>query len=148
MAQTRATSKALRQPLGFVMTLAGYSATPAEEMPRDGNGGIEDGEFSGPDGGAYRMEGSGVERLPDTGYESRFQPPEGATEEGARGSITDAQNRMIRRLVAKLDKDFQVPEETLLTQLQLQYEKNEWMALEKGEASTVITDLKKQAGEA
>ncbi|MDE3096881.1 MAG: hypothetical protein KGK07_12910 [Chloroflexota bacterium] len=33
MAQTRATSKALRMPLGFVMTLAGYDATPAEEMP-------------------------------------------------------------------------------------------------------------------
>src|SRR4029077_11818431 len=31
MAQTRATSKALRQPLGFVMTMAGYSATPAEK---------------------------------------------------------------------------------------------------------------------
>jgi hypothetical protein len=36
MAQTRATSKALRQPLGFVVTLAGFEATPAEEMPRDG----------------------------------------------------------------------------------------------------------------
>jgi hypothetical protein len=36
MAQTRATSKALRGPLGFVVTLAGYDATPAEEMPRDG----------------------------------------------------------------------------------------------------------------
>jgi hypothetical protein len=35
MAQTRATSKALRGPLGFVVTLAGYQATPAEEMPRD-----------------------------------------------------------------------------------------------------------------
>ncbi len=33
MAQTRATSKALRQPLGFVMALAGFEATPAEEMP-------------------------------------------------------------------------------------------------------------------
>jgi len=32
MAQTRATSKALRQPLGFVMVMGGYSATPAEEM--------------------------------------------------------------------------------------------------------------------
>jgi hypothetical protein len=31
MAQTRATSKALKQPLGFVVTLAGYNATPAEE---------------------------------------------------------------------------------------------------------------------
>lgn len=35
MAQTRATSKAMRQPLGFVMTLAGFDPTPAEEMPRD-----------------------------------------------------------------------------------------------------------------
>lgn len=35
MAQTRATSKALRGPLGFVVTLAGYQATPAEEMPHE-----------------------------------------------------------------------------------------------------------------
>lgn len=46
MAQTRATSKALRMPLGFVMTLAGFEATPAEEVPREGfrptlNGGRE-----------------------------------------------------------------------------------------------------------
>ena len=32
MAQTRATSKALRMPLGFIMTLSGYEPTPAEEM--------------------------------------------------------------------------------------------------------------------
>jgi hypothetical protein len=36
MAQTRAVSKALRGPLGFVVTLAGYEATPAEEMPSEG----------------------------------------------------------------------------------------------------------------
>jgi hypothetical protein len=36
MAQTRATSKALRNPLGFIMALAGYNPTPAEEMPQDG----------------------------------------------------------------------------------------------------------------
>lgn len=35
MAQTRATSKALRLPLGFVVTLGGYAATPAEEMPAE-----------------------------------------------------------------------------------------------------------------
>jgi hypothetical protein len=35
MAQTRATSKALRSVLGFIMVLAGYQATPAEEMPND-----------------------------------------------------------------------------------------------------------------
>lgn len=33
MAATRATSKALRGPLGFVVSLAGFQATPAEEMP-------------------------------------------------------------------------------------------------------------------
>lgn len=35
MAQTRATSKALRQPLDWVMQLAGYESTPEEEMPRE-----------------------------------------------------------------------------------------------------------------
>ena len=43
MAQTRAVSKALRLPLGFIMHLAGYSATPAEELadeqPERGAGG-------------------------------------------------------------------------------------------------------------
>lgn len=32
MAQTRATSKALRTALGFIVTLAGFNATPAEEI--------------------------------------------------------------------------------------------------------------------
>ena len=35
MAQTRATAKCLRMPLGFVMTLAGYEPTPAEEMTHE-----------------------------------------------------------------------------------------------------------------
>lgn len=35
MAQTRATSKALRMPLGYVMQLAGFEATPAEEIPAE-----------------------------------------------------------------------------------------------------------------
>lgn len=35
MAQTRATSKVFRQALAWVMTLAGYDTTPAEEMPRN-----------------------------------------------------------------------------------------------------------------
>lgn len=38
MAQTRATSKALRMPLGFIVELAGFSATPAEEIPDHGSG--------------------------------------------------------------------------------------------------------------
>jgi hypothetical protein len=36
MAQTRATSRAMRGPLGFIMALAGYEATAYEEMPPDG----------------------------------------------------------------------------------------------------------------
>lgn len=35
MAQTRTAAKALRNAFGWVAELAGYSATPAEEMPRD-----------------------------------------------------------------------------------------------------------------
>lgn len=35
MAQTRAMSKALRMPLGFIVVLAGYDPTPADEMPRE-----------------------------------------------------------------------------------------------------------------
>lgn len=35
MAQTRATAKCLRMPLGFVMTLSGFQPTPAEEMVSD-----------------------------------------------------------------------------------------------------------------
>jgi hypothetical protein len=41
MAQTRAVSKALRGPLGFVVTLAGYEATPAEEMPQNASQSVE-----------------------------------------------------------------------------------------------------------
>nr|WP_051360197.1 hypothetical protein [Adhaeribacter aquaticus] len=37
MAQTRATGKAYRLPLGFLMKAAGYEATPAEEMDFNGN---------------------------------------------------------------------------------------------------------------
>lgn len=36
MAQTRAVSKSLSMPLRFVMQLAGFEGTPAEEMPADG----------------------------------------------------------------------------------------------------------------
>jgi hypothetical protein len=51
MAQTRATSKALRQPLGFVMHLAGFETTPAEEIPADRSPKIEEsGTAAGPTG--------------------------------------------------------------------------------------------------
>ncbi len=37
MAQTRAVSKALRAPLGFIVTMAGFEATPSDEMPKEGD---------------------------------------------------------------------------------------------------------------
>lgn len=40
MAQTRAMSKALRGPLGFVVSLAGFDPTPEEEMPGSGATGV------------------------------------------------------------------------------------------------------------
>ena len=40
MAQTRAMSKALRGPLGFVVTLAGRNATPAEEVAQEAAQGL------------------------------------------------------------------------------------------------------------
>lgn len=46
MAQTRATSKALRIPLGFVMQIAGYDPTPAEERE-----GVEPGGVAAEQGG-------------------------------------------------------------------------------------------------
>jgi hypothetical protein len=36
MAQTRATGKAFRLAFSWIMSMAGYEATPAEEIPRDG----------------------------------------------------------------------------------------------------------------
>ena len=46
MAQTRAQSKTLRQPLGFIVSLAGYATTPAEEL---GDGGAADQSAPPPD---------------------------------------------------------------------------------------------------
>lgn len=48
MAQTRALSKALRLPLGFIVELAGFAATPAEEM--DAIHSEQGGERSAPGG--------------------------------------------------------------------------------------------------
>lgn len=49
MAQTRAISRALRGPLGFVVKLAGFEATSAEEVPSEGfsdsHGGINEDDY-------------------------------------------------------------------------------------------------------
>lgn len=41
MAQTRATSKALRMVLGFIVVLAGYTDTPSDEMPNQDDSGAK-----------------------------------------------------------------------------------------------------------
>jgi hypothetical protein len=51
MAQTRAVSKALRLPLGFVMQLAGFNPTPAEEMTIEGSSGEPRGAAAPPSPG-------------------------------------------------------------------------------------------------
>jgi hypothetical protein len=56
MAQTRATSKALRGVLGFVVSLAGFNTTPMEEMPQPDP--IVDGGKYGP-----HIDSSTAERL-------------------------------------------------------------------------------------
>lgn len=54
MAQTRAVSKALRGPLGFIVTLAGYEAIPADEMPES----LSEPEGVPPAGGSEPSSGS------------------------------------------------------------------------------------------
>ena len=86
MAQTRATSRAFRQQYSWIMALAGYEPTPAEEMPRDDDrtekptepvavqvsGTVKRGDGNGmdmslretPDGHAYGFKLTEVEGLP------------------------------------------------------------------------------------
>lgn len=61
MAQTRASSKALASVLRFVVTLAGYSGTPAEEMP--GNGGESQPAPPPPPAPVARLNPERVERI-------------------------------------------------------------------------------------
>lgn len=130
MAQTRATSKALRQPLGFVMTLAGYAATPEAEMPRDGGDGIEDGVLEG---------------TPFAG--SAFQPPPGATDAKAKGDVTEAQRKMIYRLMKKISElEENTTEDALKGEILLAYGVSS-TELTKKEANEIITAWKKRAGE-
>lgn len=70
MAQTRAGSKALRNVLAWVVVLAGYKATPAEELETeaDGNGGHR------------------VDRQPETASRQPVTPPQQRTQPAASGS--------------------------------------------------------------
>jgi hypothetical protein len=141
MAQTRATSKALRQPLGFVIVLAGYAGTPAEEMPRD-EPTLERGEvIVDPEGKPFPDQ-----REPNP---TQFVPPPGAT--GDPNLASKAQLTNIGRLMTKLqklDESGQTTKESLKAEIQLAYEVTSSTQLTKDEASQVITGLMKRAGEA
>jgi hypothetical protein len=65
MAQTRATSRAFRQQYSWIMALAGYEPTPAEEMPSDSPAPTPSGRTSAPvagpppgDGGTCTVTGT------------------------------------------------------------------------------------------
>ncbi len=128
MAQTRATSKALRQPLGFVMTLAGFDATPAEEMPREAAHQpdiIEAAEIIlAPDGDVFPDQ-----REPEP---SQFKPP-------ASSDRTPGQQKMVARLRKKLVEQMGQPAEAIDNEI----------AKAQGKSDTIrlIDRLKKLAGE-
>ncbi len=118
MAQTRATSKALRQPLGFVMTLAGFDATPAEEMPRDDP-----------------PEGDGIVDHPgEAGYvtEQQFKAPAGAK------PITEAQMRKINVTANELSEAGHLTTEQIRKWSTEQFGKTSKKELTSKEASALI----------
>lgn len=119
MAQTRATSKALRQPLGFIMTLAGLEATPAEEMPKD-----EPVQVAAPE-------------------PSPFTPPPSVTGDKA----SAAQIKNLDRLLNKVTKAGIVDAVTLAERLQAKYGTSVPSQMTKSQASQVIDGLMKMAGE-
>lgn len=117
MAQTRATSKALRQPLGFVISMAGFSATPAEEMS------------------GVVIEDAEVSDLPDA-----LQPDPSAP-------CSDAQAKNIWRLISKLDKAGTVTKDKSLETIGSSYGTENPAELYKHQAHELINRLKKAAGE-
>ena len=118
MAQTRATSKALKGPLGFIVKLAGYSATPAEEMPERG------GAIPEPRPGA---------RVP--------------IKDGEEALASGAQVKNIWRLIAKLDAEGAVTKDAVLEAMGKEYGTEAPAELFKSQASDLITRLKAKAGE-
>jgi len=120
MAQTRAISKAVKGPAGFVVTLAGYETTPAEEMPHE---------------------------LPPAKPEKADLPPSGIKDDPA--SATEAQAKNIYRLINKIDKDpaQEATRDWLLETLGKNYGTERPAELSRTQAQKVITDLKELAGE-
>jgi hypothetical protein len=125
MAQTRATSKALRQPLGFVMAMGGYEATPFEEMPP--------------------VEAEVVEvRAPSQGIPSPAAPPSARGDEPL---ASDAQVKNAHRLLRKLEESGVASREALVRAIGVEYGTESVKDLSKANASDLISRLKTRAGE-
>jgi hypothetical protein len=123
MAQTRATSKALRQPLGFIVSMGGFEATPFEEMPP--------------------VEAEVVEvRAPSP-------PPIAAAPPSTGGEplATTRTVNMIWALVGKLDKGEIVPRGKLLEAVAKEYGTSDPNQLTRPQASDLIERLKVRLGE-
>lgn len=104
MAQTRAGSKALRQILGFVVALAGYNPTPAEEM--EGvvtNNGAED---------STKDHSEGSNGNPQSGMVAKPVPPYKANGSWRTEAITHSQIATIFNLAkgTGLEDDLPTPE--------------------------------------
>jgi hypothetical protein len=135
MAQTRATSKALRQPLGFVVEMAGFAATPYEELPPDEAPEVP----PAPDTRAAQVEQAAS---PIIGGADAVAPP--STSEPM---ASPAQAKMVFRLISKLDKEGVVARERLLEALGKEYGTESPAELTKQQATDLITRLKAKAGE-
>jgi hypothetical protein len=138
MSQTRATSKALRAPLGFIMALAGFEATPAEEVPAGG--------FDEPVKPAKPVRApKPVSALPAEEPSPLTPPPASAA--------SGAQLNNIYRLINKIDQLELVPREKMIAAITAEYELEQepgsesLKGLGKSQASDLITRLMTKAGE-
>jgi len=85
MAQTRAISKAIKGVLGFVVVMAGYSDTPAEEMPRPG-----------------RKQSAQKKELPGTTFPDIFEPGVSGPPQDKVVSASSQQKKKLDVLVGQL----------------------------------------------
>lgn len=118
MAQTRATSKALRMPLGFIMSIAGYSTTPASEREVD--------QVQAGGGGAGNAAGSG----------------EGSPGAPRPGTIAAALER-IRKGLELLKDQPEWTEDSVLKQCSVIYQKpvSTWADLSLKELNEIIAGM-------
>ena len=155
MAQTRATSKALRMPLGFVIHLAGFSATPFEEMPPPGPD-VRAKVVVGPDIDPMDMSDFGPVTDPSLEEEppqdiitvnqpvgSSFVAPEPRRTDTDVGPITDPQRKKIYALLSKLKRADPVlySDDNVTDQLKLQYGTEHISELNRADARDLIDRL-------